>query len=44
MNYRYNYTMFFFTFYNLKTCMYTVSALYQIINLNISPISEGHLI
>ncbi len=37
MNYRCNYMqVFFFKYkYNVKTCMYTISALYQIINLNV---------
>ncbi len=37
-NYRCNYmhVFLFLITYNVKTCMYTISALYQIINLNVS--------
>ncbi len=35
--YRFNYMQVFVLYkYNIETCMYTISALYQIINLNIS--------
>ncbi len=38
INYRYNYiNVFFFKYkYNVNTCLYTISALYQIINFNVS--------
>jgi len=37
INYRCNYMRVFFKYkYNVKTCMYTISPLYQIINFNIS--------
>ncbi len=36
INYRCNSIFFFKYKYNVKTCMYTISALYQMINLNVS--------
>jgi len=37
INYRCNYMQVFLKYkYNVKTCMYTISALYQMINLNVS--------
>jgi len=37
IHYRYNYMKAFFKYkYNVKTCMYTLSAMYQIITLNVS--------
>ncbi len=40
MNYRCNYIQVFLIYkYNVKTCMYTISALYQMINLNVSTYS-----
>lgn len=37
INYRCNYMqVFFLCKYNVTTCMYTISAVYQLINLNVS--------
>ncbi len=34
IHYRCNYMQIFFSYKYVKTCMYTISALYQMINLN----------